>query len=162
MFTNIILYLSSTLRVHSLLSFVFQKEKAYNSHADCDLSVDRPDQEQDRQRRRAEKEKDRKEERERRDRERDEKDIEHDSRDLDNVPRKRIKPSRMGDESVTEQMHQHGDGGENFGTYSISASSSDDKNALKSEFSMYLAIHINVCLFKHYVCTLLCISAYLS
>jgi len=152
MFTDIVLYPSSTLRVHSLLSFVFQKEKAYNSHADRDLSVDRPDQEHDRQRRRAEKEKDRREERERRDRERDEKDIEHDSRDLDNVHRKRSKPSRMGDESVTEQMHQHGDGAENFGAYIISASSFDDKNALKSEFSIYLAVFIKICVCSNMIC----------
>lgn len=113
--------------------YVDKKERAYSSHGDRDLSVDRPDQEHDRQRRRAEK--DRKEERDRRDRDRDEKDIEHDSRDIDNVPRKRSKPSRRGDESVAEQMHRNGEGAENFGTYSISPSSFDDKNALKSVYT---------------------------
>ncbi|XP_020268792.1 paired amphipathic helix protein Sin3-like 4 [Asparagus officinalis] len=113
--------------------YVDKKERVYNSPADRDLSVDRPDQEHDRQRQRVEKEKDRKEERDRRDHERDDKDIEHDRRDLDNLPRKRSKPSRR-DESVTEQMLQNGDSAENFGTYSMSASSFDDKNAWKSVY----------------------------
>ncbi|KAJ6845405.1 paired amphipathic helix protein Sin3-like 4 [Iris pallida] len=116
-------------------SHMDKKERAYNSHAERDLSVDRPDPEHDRHRRRAEKEKDRKEERDRRDRDRDEKDLDHDSRDLDNGQRKRIKPSRRVDDSGTEQMHQSGEGAENFGTYSISASSFDDKNAIKSAYT---------------------------
>lgn len=113
----------------------FQRDRTYNQHADRDPSVDRPDPEHDRQRRRVEKEKDRKEERERRDRDRDEKDLEHDGRDLDGGQRRRNKPSsRRIEDSLTEQTHQQGgEGAENFGMYSISASSFDDKNALKSE-----------------------------
>ncbi|XP_008782411.3 paired amphipathic helix protein Sin3-like 4 [Phoenix dactylifera] len=112
-----------------------KRERTYNSHADRDLSVDRPDQEHDRQRRRAEKEKDRKEDRDRRDRERDDKDLEHDSRDLDNGQRRRKLSSRRVDDSVGEHLHQGGESAENFGMYSISASSFDDKNALKSVYT---------------------------
>ncbi|KAJ6814157.1 paired amphipathic helix protein Sin3-like 4 [Iris pallida] len=113
-------------------SHMEKKERAYNSHAERDLSVDRPDPEHGRHRRRTEKEKDRKEESDRRYRERDEKDLDHDSRDLDNGQHKRIKHSRRADDSVPEQMHQSGESAENFGIYSISASSFDDKNAIKS------------------------------
>lgn len=116
---------------------ILQKERGYSTHAERDLSVDRPDQEHDRHRRRAEKEKDRKGERDRRDRERDGKDLVHDSRDLDNGQRRRNKPSRRADDSVNEHMRQSGEGAENFGTYSIAASSFDDKNALKSESSIF-------------------------
>ncbi|XP_020097203.1 paired amphipathic helix protein Sin3-like 4 [Ananas comosus] len=114
-----------------------KRDRTYNQHADRDPSVDRPDPEHDRQRRRVEKEKDRKEERERRDRDRDEKDLEHDGRDLDGGQRRRNKPSsRRIEDSLTEQTHQQaGEGAENFGMYSISASSFDDKNALKSVYT---------------------------
>ncbi|XP_010936783.1 paired amphipathic helix protein Sin3-like 4 [Elaeis guineensis] len=112
-----------------------KRERTYNSHADRDFSVDRPDPEHDRQRRRAEKEKDRKEDRDRRDRERDDKDLEHDSRDLDNVQRRRKPSSRRVDDSVGEHLHQGGESAENFGMYNISASSFDDKNALKSVYT---------------------------
>ncbi|XP_008787938.2 paired amphipathic helix protein Sin3-like 4 isoform X1 [Phoenix dactylifera] len=112
-----------------------KRERTYNSHADRDLSVDCPDPEHDRQRRRSEKEKDRKEDRDKRDRERDEKDLEHDSRDLDNTQRRRKLSSRRVDDSVGEHLHHGGEAAENFGTYSISASSFDDKNALKSMYT---------------------------
>ncbi|XP_072965914.1 paired amphipathic helix protein Sin3-like 4 [Typha angustifolia] len=112
-----------------------KRDRAYNPHADRDLSVDRPDPEHDRQRRRVEKEKDKKEDRDRRDRERDEKDLEHDSKDLDSAQRRRKPPSRRVEDSVAEQMHQGREGAENCGMYSISASSFDDKNALKSVYT---------------------------
>ncbi|KAG1342737.1 hypothetical protein COCNU_05G009660 [Cocos nucifera] len=112
-----------------------KRERTYNSHADRDFSVDRPDPEHDRQRRRAEKEKDRKEDRDRRDRERDDKDLEHDSRELDNGQRRRKPSSRRVDDSVGEHLHQGGESAENFGMYNISASSFDDKNALKSVYT---------------------------
>ncbi|XP_077222252.1 paired amphipathic helix protein Sin3-like 4 [Tasmannia lanceolata] len=116
------------------------------SHADRDLSVDRPDPEHDKalmkvdkeQRKRAEKEKERKEDRDRRDRDRDDKDLEHDSnRDLDNmhrVPHKR-KPVRRADDSIADQLHHGGEDAENFGMHTLSASSYDDKNALKSVYT---------------------------
>ncbi|PKA53860.1 Paired amphipathic helix protein Sin3-like 4 [Apostasia shenzhenica] len=110
-----------------------KKERLYNSHPECEreLSVDRPDIEHERQKRRLEREKDRKDERDKRDRERDEKDMEYDIRDLD-MPRKR-KPSRRLDESA-DQIHQI-EGAENFGIYSMSGSSFDDKNAIKSVYA---------------------------
>lgn len=85
------------------------------------------DVERDKKKRRHEREKDR------RDRERDEKDMEHDFKDLDNVQR-RLKPSRRVDDAMTEHLHEVGEGAENFATFSISTSSYDDKNALKSEY----------------------------
>ncbi|XP_010272120.1 PREDICTED: paired amphipathic helix protein Sin3-like 4 isoform X1 [Nelumbo nucifera] len=123
-------------------------DKKERTHADRDLSVDRPDIEHDRallkgdkeQRKRIEKEKERKEERDRRDRDRDDKDIEHDSsRDFNNMtrlPHKR-KSSRRGEDSIAEQMHQGGEGAENFGMHPIS-STFDDKIALKSAYSQEL------------------------
>lgn len=111
----------------------FQRDNAYNSLADRDPSVDRPDPEHDRQRRRIEKEKDRKEDKDRRDRECDEKGLDHDNRDLDSGPRKRKPTSRRIEDSIAGQMPHGGEGTEN-GMYSMSASSFDDRNALKSEF----------------------------
>ncbi|KAJ0971557.1 hypothetical protein J5N97_019516 [Dioscorea zingiberensis] len=104
-----------------------QKEGTYNSHTDRELSVDHLDIERDKKRRRHEREKDR------RDHERDEKDLEHDFKDLDNVQR-RLKPSQRADDAMTEQLHEVGEGAENFGTFSISTSSYDEKNALKSVY----------------------------
>lgn len=129
-----------------------QRERTFNSHADRDLGVDHPDPEHDRKRRRCEKEKDRKEDRDRRDRERDDKDLEHDSRDLDNGQRRRKPSSRRVDDSVGELLHQGGDSAENFGMYNISASSFDDKNALKSKSSsiFFLAIRVIFILIKLY------------
>lgn len=78
-------------------------------------------------------EKDRREDRDKRDRERDDKEFDHDgSRDfnLQRFPHKR-KPSRRAEDS-SEQLHQGGEGDENFGVRPIS-SSYDDKSSLKSE-----------------------------
>ncbi|XP_077217558.1 paired amphipathic helix protein Sin3-like 4 [Tasmannia lanceolata] len=114
------------------------------SHADRAFRVDPSDPEHDKalmkvdkeQRKRAEKEKERKEDRDRRDH--DDKDLEHDiNRDLDNlhrVPHKR-KPGRRADDCVSEQLHQVGEGAENFGMHTLSTSSYDDKNALKSVYT---------------------------
>ncbi|KAJ8457998.1 hypothetical protein OPV22_030924 [Ensete ventricosum] len=112
-----------------------KRERSYTSHADRDFSVDHPDTDHDRQRRHAEREKDRKEDRDKRDREWDEKDIEHDSGDLDEANRRHKFQSRRMDDSVAEPKQQRGDCTENIGTYSISVSSSDDKNALKSVYT---------------------------
>lgn len=51
---------------------------------------------------------------------------------MENAHRKR-KSSRRVDDSPSEIPHQGGEGAENFGVYSMTASSYDDKNALKSE-----------------------------
>nr|CAD1838271.1 unnamed protein product [Ananas comosus var. bracteatus] len=113
---------------------VDKRDNAYNSLADRDPSVDRPDPEHDRQRRRIEKEKDRKEDKDRRDRECDEKGLDHDNRDLDSGPRKRKPTSRRIEDSIAGQMPHGGEGTEN-GMYSMSASSFDDRNALKSVYT---------------------------
>ncbi|RWV81140.1 hypothetical protein GW17_00057468 [Ensete ventricosum] len=113
-------------------------KRSYTSHADRDFSVDHPDTDHDRQRRHAEREKDRKEDRDKRDREWDEKDIEHDSGDLDEANRRHKFQSRRMDDSVAEPKQQRGDCTENIGTYSISVSSSDDKNALKSKSFVFV------------------------
>lgn len=118
---------------------VDKRERTILSHADRDLSVDRPDLDDktsgkaDKElRKRAEKERDRKEDRDRRDRDRDDRDLDHDSnRDFDGLlrlPHKR-KPPRRVDDPVAEQG---GEGAESFGMHPISVSSYDDKNALKS------------------------------
>ncbi|KAF8399358.1 hypothetical protein HHK36_015223 [Tetracentron sinense] len=121
------------------------RERTLISHADRDLSVDRPDPDHDKapmkvdkeQRKRTEKEKERKEDRDRRDRDRDDRDLEHDSnRDFNSMqrlPHKR-KSGRRVEVSVAEQLHQGGEGAENFGMHPIS-SSYDDKNALKSVYN---------------------------
>uniref|UniRef100_A0ACD6AMR1 Uncharacterized protein n=1 Tax=Avena sativa TaxID=4498 RepID=A0ACD6AMR1_AVESA len=107
-----------------------EKPRAYPSHADRDTSVDRPDVEHDRQRRRPDKE--RKAERDRRDYERDEKDVEHDSKDLDVGLRKR-KPFPSA--NLTSAEAQQGGLPENHGINSASASSYDNKDALKSVYA---------------------------
>ncbi|CAA6665487.1 unnamed protein product [Spirodela intermedia] len=113
---------------------VDKRDKGYISHADRDVSVDRPEQEHEKQRKRSEKEKERKDDRDRRDREREDKDLEHDVREMENAHRKR-KSSRRVDDSPSEVPHQGGEGAENFGVYSMTASSYDDKNALKSVYT---------------------------
>ncbi|XP_043704298.1 paired amphipathic helix protein Sin3-like 4 isoform X2 [Telopea speciosissima] len=112
------------------------------SHADHELSVDRPDPEYDKlpmkvdkeQRKRVEKEKERKEDR--KDRDRDDKDIEHDgNRDfngMQRLPHKR-KSARRVEDSVVDQLHPGGEGAENFAL--PLSSSYDDKNDLKSVYS---------------------------
>ncbi|XP_047053944.1 paired amphipathic helix protein Sin3-like 4 [Lolium rigidum] len=107
-----------------------EKPRAYPSHADRDTSVDRPDVEHDRQRRRPDKE--RKAERDRRDYERDEKDVEHDSKDLDVGLRKR-KPFPSA--NLTGAEAQQGGLPENHGINGASASSYDNKDALKSVYA---------------------------
>lgn len=115
------------------------------SHADRDLSVDRPDPDHDRgvmridkeQRKRGEKEKERREDRERR--ERDDRDFEQDGNGDSNMhryPHKR-KSGRRVEDSAAEQLHQGGEGDENFGIRPIS-STYDDKNSAKSECLTYL------------------------
>lgn len=127
---------------------VDKKDRILASHGDRDLSVDRPDPDHDRslmkadkeQRRRGEKEKERREDRERRERERDDRDFEHDvSRDfnLQRYPHKR-KSARRVEDSAGEQIHQGGDGDENFGLRPIS-SSYDDKNSAKNIYSQEFA-----------------------
>ncbi|XP_064952006.1 paired amphipathic helix protein Sin3-like 3 [Musa acuminata AAA Group] len=108
-----------------------KREKAYTSHANRDLSIDRLDMEHDSQRRHAEKEKDRKEDRDKRYHERDEKELAHDSGDLDNEQCRHKLPSRRVDDPTAEPMHQGG----NIAMNSISASQFDDKNALKSVYT---------------------------
>lgn len=96
--------------------------------------------EHDRQRRRLEKEKERKVERDRRDYERDEKDGEHDSRELDVGPRKR-KPFPRKMEDPTGAETEQGGPPENHGIHSVSASSYDNKDVLKSK-SLRISINI--------------------
>ncbi|KAJ4711205.1 Paired amphipathic helix protein Sin3-like [Melia azedarach] len=126
---------------------VDKKERTMASHADRDLSVDRPDPDHDRalmksdkdQRRRGEKERERRDDRDRRERERDDRDFENDgNRDfsMQRFPHKR--KSRKIEDSTAEQLHQGGEGDENFGMGPVS-SSYDDKNAMKSVFSQELA-----------------------
>ncbi|URD83880.1 Paired amphipathic helix protein [Musa troglodytarum] len=111
-----------------------KRETAYMSRTDRDCSVDCLDTEHGRQRRRAEKEKDEKEDRDKRDHERDE-DSDHDCGDLENSQCRRKISSRRVDDSIAEPMQQGGDGAKNIGMYSFSASSFDDKNALKSVYT---------------------------
>jgi paired amphipathic helix protein Sin3a len=88
--------------------------------------------EHDRQRRRLDKEKERKVERDRRDYEREDKDGEHDSRDLEIGQRKRKPFPRKMEDNAGAEAHQGGPS-ENHGIHSVSASSYDDKDALKSK-----------------------------
>ncbi|ONM30595.1 Paired amphipathic helix protein Sin3-like 3 [Zea mays] len=111
-----------------------KRDRVYLSHADRDFSVDRPDVEHDRQRRRLDKDKERKVERDRRDYEREDKDGEHDSRDLELGQRKRKPFSRNIEDNVGAETHQGGPS-ENHGIHSVSASSYDDKDALKSVYT---------------------------
>jgi paired amphipathic helix protein Sin3a len=87
--------------------------------------------EHDHQRRRLDKEKERKGERDRRDYEREDKDGEHDSRELDIGQRKR-KPFPRKMEDTAGETHQGGPN-ETHGMHSVSASSYDDKDSLKSK-----------------------------
>lgn len=124
-----------------------QKERVTVSHADRDLSVDRPDPDHDRiimradsQRRGNEKEKERRDERDRRERERDDRDFDHDgNRDFNGLPRvpHKRKVIRRVEDSVADQINQGGEGAENYGMRPMS-SSYDDKNALKSELLIIL------------------------
>jgi paired amphipathic helix protein Sin3a len=110
------------------------------SQGDGDLSVDRPDPDHDRSLLRVEKEqrrrgeKDRREDRDRRERERDDREFEHDGNRDFNMQRfhNKRKAHRRVEDSA-EQLHQGGEGDENFGVRPIS-SSYDDKNSLKSEY----------------------------
>lgn len=73
-------------------------------------------------------------ERDVRDRERDDRDFEHDgNRDMQQFPYK----TKRFEDSAVEQLHQSGEGDENFGM----RASHDDKNAVKSEF---LTSQINI------------------
>ncbi|PON46541.1 Histone deacetylase interacting protein [Parasponia andersonii] len=127
-------------------------DKKERTMGDCDLSVDHPDPDHDRslmkvdkeQRRRGEKEKEkekeRREDRERRERERDDRDFDHDgNRDfnMQRYPHKR-KSGRKVEDSAAEQIHQVGEGDENFGLRPIS-SSYDDKNSAKSIYGQEFA-----------------------
>ncbi|GMP58130.1 hypothetical protein CsSME_00021912 [Camellia sinensis var. sinensis] len=115
------------------------EKKRIVSHADCDLSVDRPDLDHDKallragkeQQRRGEKEKEKREDRDRREREQDDRDFEHDG--MQHFPHKRKSAHRIED-SVADQLRQGGKGEENFGMHPGS-SSYDDKSALKSIYS---------------------------
>jgi paired amphipathic helix protein Sin3a len=125
-------------------SLILQRDRAYLSHADRDFSVDRPDVEHDRQRRRLDKEKERKVERDRRDYEREDKDGEHDSRDLEIGQRKRKPFPRKMEDNAGAEAHQGGPS-ENHGIHSVSASSYDDKDALKSKswnITLVIAHHL--------------------
>ncbi|GJN37712.1 hypothetical protein PR202_gb26693 [Eleusine coracana subsp. coracana] len=108
-------------------------KRAYPSHTDRDFSVDRPDVEHDRQRRRLDKEKERKVERDR-NYEREDKDGEHDSRDLDAGQRKRKPFPRKMEDTAGAETHQGGPS-DTHGMHSVSASSYDDKDALKSVYT---------------------------
>ncbi|WOK93445.1 paired amphipathic helix protein Sin3-like 4 isoform X2 [Canna indica] len=112
-----------------------KRDKGYTANVDRDLGVDGPGTEHDRLRRHAEKEKDRKDNGDKKDRDWDEKDMEHDSGDMENAHRRLKLSSRRVDDSVVEPMQQGVDGAENIGMYSISTSSFDDKNALKSVYT---------------------------
>ncbi|XP_044493570.1 paired amphipathic helix protein Sin3-like 4 isoform X3 [Mangifera indica] len=98
---------------------VDKKERTIGSHADRDLSVDRPDPDHDRmlmksdkdQRRRVEKERERREDRDRRDREREDRDFENDGNRDFNI--KRLAPKRKArriEDSTAEQFNQGGEG----------------------------------------------------
>ncbi|KAL5221863.1 hypothetical protein ABZP36_026576 [Zizania latifolia] len=110
-----------------------KRDRAHPPHADRDLSVDRPDLDHDRQRRRLEKEKERKIERDRRDYERDEKDGEHDSKELDAARKPKSFQRKMEDPTGAD-THQ-GAPLDNHGMHSASASSFDNKDALKSVYT---------------------------
>ncbi|KAF5185154.1 Paired amphipathic helix protein sin3-like [Thalictrum thalictroides] len=123
---------------------VHGKERTMNSHADRDLSVDRPDVENrplmkmdKEQRKRAEREKERKEDRDQRDRDQDDEDLEHENnRDfsIHRLAQKR-KSAKRAEDCISEQLHPRGEGTENFGMPTNLASSHDDTNALKSVYN---------------------------
>ncbi|XWS34893.1 hypothetical protein CRYUN_Cryun21dG0076100 [Craigia yunnanensis] len=116
-----------------------KKDRTTASHADRDLSVERPDPDHEgvimkaekEQRRRGEKEREKREDRDRRDREQDDRDFEDDgNRDFNmRFPHKRSgKPARKGEDSGLEQLQQVGDG-----------PAYDDKNAMKSVYNQEFA-----------------------
>ncbi|KAK9277386.1 hypothetical protein L1049_006929 [Liquidambar formosana] len=125
---------------------VDKKERTTALHAVRDPSVDRPDPDHDKatmkadkeqQRRRGEKERERREDKDRREKERDDRDFDHEgNRDFNNmqrIPHKR-KSARSVEDSVADQLHQGGEGSENF-VIRPASSSYDDKNALKSVYN---------------------------
>ncbi|MED6106260.1 hypothetical protein PIB30_003219 [Stylosanthes scabra] len=121
---------------------VEKRERTMASHGDRDLSVDRPDPDNDRglmraekDRRRLEKDKDRRDERDRRERDRDDRDYEHDGgRDRERFSNKR-KSDRRAEDSGAEPLL---DADENIGMRPMS-STCDDRNTLKSMYSQELA-----------------------
>ncbi|XWS68918.1 hypothetical protein CRYUN_Cryun04dG0134600 [Craigia yunnanensis] len=121
-----------------------KKDRTPALHADCDLSVERPDLDHDRitmkaekdQRRRGEKERDKREDRDKRDREQDDQDFENDgSRDVNMqfLHKRSGKPARGGEDSGVEQLQQVGNG-----------PAYDDKNAMKSVYNQEFAFCDNV------------------
>ncbi|KAL6969503.1 hypothetical protein U1Q18_029215 [Sarracenia purpurea var. burkii] len=112
-------------------------QKPIISYTDHDLGVEQAEIDHDKaslradkeQRRRGEKEKERKE------RERDDRDFEHDA--TQRFPYKR-KFARRTEDSIADQLHQGGEGAEDFGMHPGS-SSYDDKTALKSMHSQEFA-----------------------
>lgn len=136
-----------------------QRERTIVSHADRDLSVDRPDPDDkglgkpDKEhKKRAEKERERREDRDRRYRDWDDKDLDHDGNgDFDGTLRHKRKPPRRLDDTAAEHG---GEGAESPGIHPISASSYGDKNALKSEYAawrIYIYIHVYIhryCVFE--------------
>ncbi|GMJ13159.1 SIN3-like 4 [Hibiscus trionum] len=116
-----------------------KKDRSAAVLADCDLSMERADPDNDRvmtktekeQRRRGEKERDNMEDRDRRDREQGDRDFKIDgNRDFNmQFPHKRSgKPARRSEESGVEQPQQAGDG-----------LAYDDKNAMKSVYNQEFA-----------------------
>ncbi|KAG6486831.1 hypothetical protein ZIOFF_055411 [Zingiber officinale] len=121
----------SSIMLPSRHFHVDKRDRAYTSQTDQDFSVDCPDIEHDRKRRRP----DRKPDNDRKDHERDEKDLENDSGDLDNLQHRHKPLSRRPDDSIAEHVQQGADGPENIDMYSISSSTIDDKNAIKSVYT---------------------------
>ncbi|KAL1355186.1 paired amphipathic helix protein Sin3-like 4 isoform X1 [Arachis hypogaea] len=121
---------------------VEKRERTMTSHGDRDLSVDRPDPDNDRglmraekdQRRRLEKDKERREERDRRERDRDDRDYEHDGgRDRERFSHKR-KSDRRAEDSGAEPLLDD----EHIGMRPM-PSTCDERNTLKSMYSQELA-----------------------
>ncbi|XLS93399.1 hypothetical protein HN51_069407 [Arachis hypogaea] len=119
---------------------VEKRERTMTSHGDRDLSVDRPDPDNDRglmraekdQRRRLEKDKERREDR--RERDRDDRDYEHDGgRDRERFSHKR-KSDRRAEDSGAEPLLDD----ENIGMRPM-PSTCDERNTLKSMYSQELA-----------------------
>uniref|UniRef100_A0A0E0JD74 Histone deacetylase interacting domain-containing protein n=1 Tax=Oryza punctata TaxID=4537 RepID=A0A0E0JD74_ORYPU len=104
-----------------------KRDRAHPSHAERDLSVDRPDLDHVLQRRRL------KTDRDKRDCDRDDKHGEHDSKDLDIGPKRKPFPRKM--EDPTSADAHHGGPMENHGILGASASLYDNKDALKSVYT---------------------------
>lgn len=121
----VLLFLSD----YSLLTF-FPFSQTDNAHSDRDL-CDRPGEAHQRHRKRAEKEKHKSEDKDRINHENDGKDLGRDSRD-ENMRRKRKSCQRVN-YRVVEPMYTSGENTENFGIYSASDATHNNKNALKSE-----------------------------